>query len=85
MKKIITMTIRWDADKKRAIEALARRRGIKSVNKLVNSWADTVIAQEAAETSFRAAARRGNPQELIDYLESLNAQDRKAGIAGTQP
>lgn len=85
MKKTVTFTVRWDAKKNQAIRELARRRGLSSVNRLVNSWADTVLLMDAAEKSFRAAAKRGNPQELIDYLEKLNEQDRQKGIAGSQP
>jgi hypothetical protein len=55
------------------------------VNKLVNDWAEIVIAQEAAEASFRAAAARGNPKSIIALLNKLNADDEKAGIRNTRP
>ena len=84
--KTKTTTVRWDStEKERKVKAIARRTGIGSVNRLVNSWADTVIAQEAAEASFRAAAGRGDPARLLKLLDKLDAQDVVAGIKGTRP
>lgn len=37
------------------------------------------------KTSFRAAAKRGNPQRAIKLLDRLDEQDRAKGIAGTGP
>lgn len=84
MKKIAS-TIRWDSEeKKKKVESIAVRRNA-SVNKMVNDWAEIVIAQEAAEASFRAAAARGNPEAIISLLKKMNADDEKAGIRNTQP
>ena len=84
MKKIAS-TIRWDSEaKKQKVESIAQRH-TASVNKLVNDWAEIVIAQEAAEASFRAAAARGNPEAIIALLKKLNADDEKAGIRNTHP
>lgn len=82
----IATTIRWDTpEKAQKVKAIARERGSGSLNKLVNSWADAVINAEAAEASFRAAAKRGNPQRLLAVLDKLDREDQAAGIAGTQP
>lgn len=78
-------TIRWDSDEKRdRVEALARREQT-SVNRLINRLVDAVLTAEAAEASFRAAARRGDPRRTLALLDRLDAQDRAAGIAGTKP
>ncbi len=84
MKKIAS-TIRWSTpDKLSQVAAIAKKHG-GSINGLVNQWADTVIAQEAAEASFRAAAGRGDPKRLLALLDKLDAEDQRKGIAGTQP
>ncbi len=63
---------------------IARKRGYSSVNRLVNSMAEIIIAQEDAEASFRAAASKGDPARLIALLDKLDESDRKNGIANTQ-
>ena len=85
MKKT-SSTIRWDRNDKGAEMArIARRKGFGSVNRLVNSLAEVVIAQEAAEATFRAAASRGNPKRALALLDELDARDQSAGVAGSQP
>jgi len=79
-------TIRWDSrEKKREMARIAKLKGFNSVNRLVNSMADVLMAQEAAEATFRALASRGNPKRALALLDKLDEQDRRAGIAGTQP
>lgn len=83
--KRISSTIRWDTERKRRqVDAIARRHNA-SINKLVNHWADTVIAQEAAEAGFRAAAANGDPAKVLALLDKLDADDEKRGIRNTQP
>ncbi len=85
MKRPKVNLIRWDsADLKEKIAALARQRG-RSVNRLVNEWAQIILAQEQAEASFRAAASRGNPKRLLRLLDRLDAEDRRRGLAGSKP
>lgn len=79
-------TIRWDsAEKLKKIRAIAKAGNVRSLNRLVNSWADTVIISAAAEDSFRASARNGDPKRLLALLDKLDEADRAAGIAGTKP
>lgn len=85
MKKA-SSTIRWDTTERRnAMVRIAQRKGYGSVNRLVNSLAEVVIAQEAAEATFRALVSRGDPKRTLALLDKLDEQDRKAGIAGTKP
>ena len=77
--------IRWRGSQKlERVRQIACRSG-QSINQMVNSWADMVIAQNEAEASFLAAATRGNPARGLRLLEKLNRQDRKNRIAGTKP
>jgi hypothetical protein len=72
--------IRWRGNHKLdRVRQIASRSG-QSINQMVNSWADMVIAQNEAEASFLAAAARG-----LRLLEKLNRHDRKNRIAGTKP
>ena len=81
-----TSTVRWDSkDKQKNLARIARHKGFSSVNRFMNSLAEIVIAQEAAEASFRAAASRGNPKRLIALLDRLDQEDAEKGISGTQP
>jgi hypothetical protein len=85
MKKA-SSTIRWDtAERRNELVRLARRKGYGSVNRLVNSLAEVVLAQEAAEATFRAAASRGNPKAALALLDELDERDRRKGLAGTKP
>jgi hypothetical protein len=77
--------IRWRGSQKlERVRQIASRSG-QSINQMVNSWADMVIAQNEAEASFLAAAARGNPARGLRLLEKLNRLDRKNRIAGTKP
>jgi hypothetical protein len=77
--------IRWRGNHKLdRVRQIASRSG-QSINQMVNSWADMVIAQNEAEASFLAAAARGNPARGLRLLDKLNRQDRKNRIAGTKP
>jgi hypothetical protein len=77
--------IRWRGNHKLdRVRQIAGRSG-QSINQMVNSWADMVIAQNDAEASFLAAAARGNPARGLRLLEKLNRHDRKTRIAGTKP
>lgn len=77
--------IRWGSlERKREIASLAKRQG-KSLNGLINTWAEIVLAQSQAEASFRAAASRGKPARLIALLEKMDRDDARKGIAGTRP
>ena len=66
------------------VRQIASRSG-QSLNQMVNSWADMVIAQSDAEASFLAAAVRGNPERGLRLLEKLSRQDRENRIFGTKP
>ena len=75
--------VRWRGNHKlEHVRQIASRSG-QSINQMINSWADMVIAQSNVEASFLAAAARGNPAHGLKLLEKLNRQDRKSGIAGT--
>ena len=77
--------IRWRGTHKlERVRQIANRNG-QSINQMINSWADMVIAQSEVEASFLAAAARSNPERGLRLLEKLNRQDRKNRIAGTQP
>jgi len=77
--------IRWRGTHKlERVRQIASRNG-QSINQMVNSWADIVIAQNEAEASFLAAAARGNPERGLRLLEKLNRLDRKNRVAGEQP
>ena len=77
--------VRWRGNHKlEHVRQIASRSG-QSINQMINSWADMVIAQSNVEASFLAAAARGNPARGLKLLEKLNRQDRKAGLAGTKP
>lgn len=84
MKKIAS-TIRWDSDQKRkTVASIAKKHGC-SISKLVNDWAEVVIAQIAAEASFRAMASQGNTKRALAILDRLNAADEQAGVRNTKP
>ena len=77
--------IRWRGTHKlERVRQIASRNG-QSINQMVNSWADMVIAQNEAEASFIAAAGRGNPERGLRLLDRLNRLDRRNRIAGTKP
>ena len=66
-----TMTIRIPDAKHLRLRVLAKRHGI-SLNKLVEDWATTALAQFDAETRFRARATRGNPARGLELLDKLD-------------
>jgi hypothetical protein len=77
--------IRWRGNHKLdRVRQIASRSG-QSINQMVNSWADMVVAQNEAESSFLAAAARGNPSRGLRLLEKLNRHDRENRITGTKP
>ena len=77
--------IRWRGSHKlESVRQIASRSG-QSINQMVNSWADMVIAQNEAEASFFAAAARGNPERGLRLLEKLSRPDQKNRILGTKP
>jgi hypothetical protein len=77
--------VRWDRKEKRdKVKALAAHQGMK-LNRFINWLADMALAQHEAESRFRAAAARRNPQKAIRILEALHRADRRAGIGGTKP
>jgi hypothetical protein len=77
--------IRWRGTQKlERVRQIASRSG-QSINQMVNSWADMVIAQNEAESSFLAAAARGHPERGLRLLDKLNRRDRKNRTAGTKP
>ena len=77
--------VRWRGNHKlEHVRQIASRSG-QSINQMINSWADMVIAQSNVEASFLAAAARGNPARGLKLLEKLNRLDRKNRVAGTKP
>lgn len=76
--------IRWRGNHKPERGRQIAGRSGQSLNQMVNSWADTVIAQNEAEASFPAAAR-GNPARGLRLLDKLNRQDRENRVVGTKP
>jgi len=79
------LLIRWRGDHKlERVRQIASRSG-QSINQMLNSWADMIVAQNEAEAGFLAAVARGNPENGLRLLGKLNRQDRKNRIAGTKP
>jgi hypothetical protein len=77
--------IRWRGNHKLdRVRQIASRSG-QSINQMVNSWADMVIAQNEAEASFLAATARGNPARGLRLLEKLSRRDLENRITGTKP
>jgi plasmid stability protein len=66
-----TMTIRIPDNKHERLRLLAERQGV-SVNKLVDEWATTALAQFDAETRFEMRAARGNPKRGLALLDNLD-------------
>jgi hypothetical protein len=77
--------IRWrDNDKLERVRQIANRNG-QSINQMVNSWDDLVIAQNEAEALFLAAVARGNPDRGLRLLVKLDRQDRKNELWTPKP
>jgi predicted transcriptional regulator len=75
-----TMTIRLPDAKHERLRRLAQRNGL-SLNKLVEEWASTALAQFDAETRFLARAARGNPVRGLALLDKLDHRPaRSAGF-----
>jgi hypothetical protein len=73
--------IRWRGNHKLdRVRQIASRSG-QSINQMVNSWADMVIAQNEAESSFLAAAARGNPARtaLAGKIEPTGSEKSDCG------
>jgi plasmid stability protein len=66
-----TMTIRIPDSKHERLRRLAASHGI-SLNKLVEEWASTALAEFDAETRFRARAARGNASRGLRLLDKLD-------------
>jgi hypothetical protein len=70
-----TLTIRLPDTKHQRLKAFARSRGI-SLNKLVEEWATTALAQLDTENRYLLRAARGRPEEGLALLDKL---DRSLG------
>jgi hypothetical protein len=71
-----TLTIRLPDTKHQRLKALARSRGI-SLNKLVEEWANTALAQLDTENRYLLRAARGWPQEGLALLDKLDRSLRR--------
>jgi hypothetical protein len=66
-----TLTIRLPDTKHQRLKAFARSRGI-SLNKLVEEWATTALAQLDTENRYLLRAARGRPEEGLALLDKLD-------------
>jgi hypothetical protein len=76
-----TMTIRIPDSKHERLRLLAETQGV-SLNKLVEEWASTALAQFDAEARFRARAARGSAKRglaLLDKLDTAFARRESGG------
>jgi hypothetical protein len=76
-----TMTIRIPDSEHERLRLLARTQGV-SLNKLVEEWASTALAQFDAEARFRAWAARGSAKQglaLLDKLDTTFARRESGG------
>jgi len=71
-----TLTIRLPDTKHQRLKALARSRGI-SLNKLVEEWANTALAQLDTENRYLLRAARGRPEEGLALLDKLDRSLRR--------
>jgi hypothetical protein len=71
-----TLTIRLPDTKHQRLKAFARSRGI-SLNKLVEEWATTALAQLDTENRYRLRAARGRPEEGLALLDKLDRSLRR--------
>ncbi len=71
-----TLTIRLPDTKHQRLKAFARSRGI-SLNKLVEEWATTALAQLDTENRYLLRAARGRPQEGLALLDKLDRSLRR--------
>ncbi len=80
-----TMTIRIPDGKHERLRLLAETQGV-SLNKLVDEWASTALAQFDAEVRFRARAARGGVKRGLALLDKLDGalERRAAGRSSTK-
>ncbi len=81
-----TLTIRIPDDTAARLRELAGHRGI-SLNKLVEEFSATGLAEFDTETRFRLRAARGSPQRglaMLARLEGGSASKRPRGRRGGQ-
>jgi hypothetical protein len=71
-----TLTIRLPDTKHQRRKAFARSRGI-SLNKLVEEWATTALAQLDTENRYLLRAARGRPEEGLALLDKLDRSLRR--------
>jgi len=71
-----TLTIRLPDTKHQRLKAFARSRGI-SLNKLVEEWATTALAQLDTENRYLLRAARGRPEEGLALLDKLDRSLRR--------
>ena len=71
-----TLTIRLPDTKHQRLKAFARSRGI-SLNKLVEEWATTALAQLDRENRYLLRAARGRPEEGLALLDKLDRSLRR--------
>ncbi len=67
-----TMTIRLPDDTHERLRDLARRRKV-SLNRLMEELSTQALAEFDAETRFQARTAKGNPDEALRLLDSLDA------------
>jgi predicted transcriptional regulator len=65
------LTIRLSEEKHARLRSLAKSRGV-SINKLVDELATVALAQQDAETRFRARAARGSRAKGLKLLDKLD-------------
>jgi hypothetical protein len=71
-----TLTIRLPDTKHQRLKAFARSRGI-SLNKLVEEWATTALAQLDTENRYLLRAARGRPEDGLALLDKLDRSLRR--------
>jgi AraC-like DNA-binding protein len=71
-----TLTIRIPDDTAARLREMARRRGI-SVNKLMEEFSTTGLAEFDTETRFRLRAARGAASQGLAVLDKLDAEFRQ--------
>ena len=74
-----TMTIRLPDAKHHRLRLLAERNGV-SLNRLVDEWASTALAQFDAETRFMARAARGGARRGLALLDKLDQSLARSAI-----
>jgi predicted transcriptional regulator len=70
-----TLTIRMPDTTHERLKRLAKARNV-SVNKLIEEFSTSAIAEFDAETRFRARALRGNTKRGLALLDKLDRSDR---------